>query len=106
MRKRVRRLVCPDFCRSLTAGVVATAGSEQSESHPGSPRSCVSQGVKQSSAASGRCNQRSTDPTPINGAALPGKSVTGEYAFKGKLDNPVTIQVKVNAWDATAYFGG
>ena len=46
------------------------------------------------------------DSTPIDGAALPGKSVTGEYAFEGKLDNPVTIQVKVRAWDATAYFGG
>ena len=46
------------------------------------------------------------DSTPIDGAALPGKSVTGEYAFEGKLDNPVTIQVKVRAWDTTAYFGG
>ena len=46
------------------------------------------------------------DSTPIKGAAQPGKSVTGEYAFEGKLDNPVTIQVKVRAWDATAYFGG
>jgi len=46
------------------------------------------------------------DSTPIDGAALPGKSVTGEYAFEGKLDNPVTIQVKVRAWGATAYFGG
>jgi len=46
------------------------------------------------------------DSTPIDGAALPGKSVTGEYAFEGKLDNPVTVQVKVRAWDATAYFGG
>jgi len=46
------------------------------------------------------------DSTPIDGAALPGKSVTGEYAFEGQLDNPVTIQVKVGAWDATAYFGG
>ena len=46
------------------------------------------------------------DSTPVDGAALPGKSVTGEYAFEGKLDNPVTIQVKVRAWDATAYFGG
>ena len=46
------------------------------------------------------------DSTPIDGAALPGKSATGEYAFEGKLDNPVTIQVKVRAWDATAYFGG
>lgn len=46
------------------------------------------------------------DSTPIDGAALPGKSVTGEYAFEGQLDNPVTIQVKVPAWDTTAYFGG
>ena len=46
------------------------------------------------------------DSTPIDGAALPGKSVTGEYAFEGKLDNPVTVQVKVRAWGATAYFGG
>ena len=46
------------------------------------------------------------DSTPIDGAALPGKSVTGEYAFEGKLDNPVTIKVKVRAWGATAYFGG
>jgi hypothetical protein len=46
------------------------------------------------------------DSTPIDGAALPGRSVTGEYAFEGQLDNPVTIQVKVRAWDTTAYFGG
>jgi integrase len=37
---------------------------------------------------------------PDRRRALPGKSVTGEYAFEGKLDNPVTIQVKVRAWDA------
>src|SRR6478735_8949130 len=42
------------------------------------------------------------DSTPIDGAALPGRSVTGEYAFEGKLDNPVTVQVKVRAWGATA----
>jgi hypothetical protein len=43
------------------------------------------------------------DSTPIDGAALPGRNVTGEYAFEGRLDDPVVVQVK--AWDATAYFG-
>ncbi len=46
------------------------------------------------------------DSTPIDGGMLPGKSATGEYAFEGKLAKPVTIQVKVNAFDTTAYFGG
>jgi len=46
------------------------------------------------------------DSTPIDGAARPGESVTGLYAFDGNFDSPVTTRVKVSAWDATAYFGG
>lgn len=43
------------------------------------------------------------DSTPIDGAALPGRNATGEYAFEGRLDDPIVVQVE--AWDVTAYFG-
>ena len=45
------------------------------------------------------------DSTPIDGAARPGKPITGAYAFDGNLDSPVTTHVKVSAWDATTSFG-